>query len=107
MNIIIIKDLQNLLNSSLVYLALTDVNFDNSYSAVISTLFKALYTVKNKKDLKDIESFISKLIGHNEEIDYLLNDYLDVVKINGPDILELKDKTKEDLIDSIDRKRSR
>ena len=98
------KELQNLLNSSLVYMALTDIDYENTCRPLISILFKTLYTAKNEEDLNDIESFINQNLGYNEEIDYLLNDLLDLVKNNGLDILNMKDETKQDLVDSIDRK---
>ena len=98
------KELQNLLNSSLAYMALTDIDYENTCRPLISILFKTLYTAKNQNDLNDIETFINQVLGYNEEIDYLLNDLLDIVKNNGQDILILKDETKQDLIDSINRK---
>ena len=98
------KDLQKELNSSLVYMALADINYQESNKRLLDTLFKALYRVKNENDLKVVEDFIDQVLGKNEDIDYLLKHIQEVVKNNGPDVLELKDTTKEDLIDSIDRK---
>ncbi len=98
------KDLQKELNSSLVYMALADINYQESNKHLLDTLFKALYRVKNEKDLKVIEDFIDQVLGKNEDINFILKHILEVVKNNGPYFLELKDTTKEDLIDSIDRK---
>ena len=101
------KDLQKELNSSLVYMALADINYQESNKHLLDTLFKALYRVKNEKDLKVIEDFIDQVLGKNEDIDYILKHFQEIVKNNGLDILKMQDETKQDLVDSIDRKRGR
>ena len=101
------KDLQKELNSSLVYMALADIDYQESNKRLLDTLFKALYRVKNEKDLKVIEDFIDQVLGKNEDIDYILKHFQEIVKNNGLDILKMQDETKQDLVDSIDRKRGR
>lgn len=99
------KDMAIQLRSSLTYLALADIDFDNTYEQLISILFKALYKAKNEKDLEDIESFLILVKGHNTEIDYFIDHFNEIVQNNGPDILKMEDETKQDLIDDLDRKR--